>query len=163
VESIQMRRYRGIPGLRAVSAGTSAHNDQQVAEFRLSQRALLAGSPSLRRIGEDEKDFLVFHSHGFDAFESRSHEARFFATAASQNGRLTPTHIALGCSGCHQSPGVGSFTSYSRAQFAQPKDMFVMVHASTEAQEDDAAVRAVKSQPLWKALEAILVNDADLN
>lgn len=145
VESIQLRRYRSI-----------AKNDQQFAEYRLSQRALLAGESSLRRVGEEEKDFLTFHSHGLDAFESSSPEARFFEGAALQNVRFAPTHTALGCSSCHQSSGVGSFTSYSRAQFARPKDMFVMVHASTEVQENDAAVRAVKSRPVWETLVTMI-------
>jgi len=149
VESIQLRRYLRIP--RDVNDGPLFRDTQQFSEFRLSQRALLEARPSLRRIGEDENGFVTFHSHGLDAFESSSEE-----TGVSQRPRFSPTTPMLICAGCHQGIGVNSFTSYSRMQFADSKDLFVMVHASDEATESQTAVSEVKAQPLWERLQVLM-------
>lgn len=151
-ETIQLRRYRSIPDRHA--AFERAH-DPQVAEFRLSQRALLEGQQSLRRVADDEKDFPTFNTHGLDFFEPGWPEAETLGSQ-SNGGRFGPSSRVLECRACHENPGVGSFTTYSRMQFEPAERQFVLLHASTDKQEEAAALRDLKAGATWKLLHAMM-------
>lgn len=100
-ETVQLRQYRSIPDRHAAFEGG---NDPQVAEFRLSQRALLEGRPSLRRAADDEKGFSTFNTQGFDFFfEPASPET---LSLQSQGVRFGPSRVLAVCQACHQNPGV---------------------------------------------------------
>lgn len=148
-ETVQLRQYRSLPG-HAPLAGSQ---DPKVAEFRLSQRALLEGRPSLRRVADDEKDFSTFSTQGFDFFfEPASPET---LSLQSQGVRFGPSRV-LACIACHQNPGVGSFTTYSRMQFAPAERQFILLHASTDEREEAAALRDLKASAIWKSLHAMM-------
>ena len=151
-ETVQIRRYRSIPERHAVF---ERGYDPQVAEFRLSQSALLVGQPSLRRIAADEKDFPTFMTHGFDFFEPDSSEAQVLSSQ-SQGGRFGPRSRVLECRTCHQNPGVGSFTTYSRMQFESAERQFILLHASTDEQEEAAALRELKASATWRLLHSMM-------
>jgi hypothetical protein len=113
-ESVQLRVYRAIdPDPRRNYINNERFRAQQdVFEFRLDRRKLLAGENSLRAVGASEKEFPTFMTHGIDDFESR-----------------TPLQDApiFRCQACHYDPGVQSLLSHSRAHFgplpAQPPDL----------------------------------------
>lgn len=150
-ETVQLRQYRSIPDRHAAF---ERGNDPQVAEFRLSQRALLEGRPSLRRVADDEKGFSTFGTQGFDFFfEPASPET---LSLQSQGVRFGPSRVLAACQACHQNPGVGSFTTYSRMQFEPAERQFILLHASTEEQEAAAALRDLKASATWKLLHAMM-------
>ena len=101
--------------------------------FMISFRT--ASASSLRRIAEDESQFQVFLTHGFD-FEG-------------------PSVTLERCRNCHQGIGVISFTSYSRVQF-ENKHTFIMVHAGSEAEESAAAVTYLEGRESWKLLQRLM-------
>lgn len=143
-ETVQLRQYR-----------SKRDPDPKVAEFRLSERALLEGRPSLRRVADDEKDFSTFSTQGFDLFfEPGSPEAETLSLQL-QGGRFGPGRV-LECRECHQNPGVGSFTTYSRMQFERAERQFILVHASTDEQEQAATLRDLKAGAIWKLLHAMM-------
>jgi len=150
-ETVQLRRYRSIPDRRAFFE--PGHD--QVTEFRLSERALLDGRPSLRRVADDEKDFPIFNTHGFDFFEPGSPDAETLSPQ-SRSSRFGPSSRILECSSCHQNPGVGSFTTYSRMQFEPAERQFVLLHATTDQQEEAATFRELNAGATWKLLHAMM-------
>jgi hypothetical protein len=131
-ESVQLRKYLEIPtqftidwrGLR-----------QRRAEFQITRRDLSMGKIALRRISDDESQFTVFATHGFDL--------------------EGPSVTLKRCSNCHQGIGVISFTSYSRVQF-ENKDTFIMMHASNEAAEGSAALAYLQKLDSWKLLQRLM-------
>lgn len=63
--------------------------------------------------------------------------------------RLPPT-------GPTATEGVGSFTTYSRMQFEHAERQFILLHASTDEQEEAAALRDLKAGATWKLLHAMM-------
>ncbi len=59
------------------------------------------------------------------------------------------------CHKCHQDVGVASFTSYSRLHF-EPNHLFVLVHASTDAQEAATAITYLQSRYSWRLLQRLM-------
>jgi hypothetical protein len=85
--------------------GTGAHS-QDFFEFTLSRERLFSGQAGgLRAIGQGEKGFAFFVSHGIDPFE-RDEAPEDFAGA-----------VLRSCSACHEAAGMHSFLSYSRERF----------------------------------------------
>ena len=134
-ESVQLRRYLGIPPHFTIDYNGAM---QQVAEFQFTRRSLAQGRIELRRVGEDEPDFPVFDTQGIDFFEDRS----------IQGGSRT----LCGCHGCHQGVGAISFTSYSRVHF-EHKVFFILMRATTEAQEASVATMYLQGRDSWKLLQ----------
>src|SRR5947208_7488066 len=131
-ESVQLRRYLEIPAQFTIDwRGVM----QRRAEFQMTRRGLRKGEIGLRRVGEDESQFSVFATHGFD-FEG-------------------PSVTLERCRSCHQGIGVISFTSYSRVQF-ENKHTFIMVHAGSEAEESAAAVTYLEGRESWKLLQRLM-------
>jgi hypothetical protein len=136
-ESVQLRRYREIPRKFTIDYDGKM---QDVAEFQVSRRAILKGELSLRRVGENEDQFSVFATHGFDFFESGED---FKGSRALRR-----------CHSCHQGVGVASFTTYSRVQF-ETEHLFKPIHAGSEMQESVAAIAYLQSSDSWKLLERL--------
>jgi len=131
-ESIQLRRYREIPQQYTIDwAGVM----QRSAEFQLTRRPLQRGNVALRRVSEDEYQFPVFVSHGFDL--------------------EGPTLTLRSCHSCHQGIGVFSFTSYSRVQF-ENKHTFILVHEASEPEESAAALAFLQGRESWKSLQHLM-------
>lgn len=103
-ESVQLRVYRAIdPDPRNNYINNERFRAQQdIFEFRLDRKKLLAGENSLHAVGASEKEFPTFMTHGIDDFESQ----------APPQG--VPT---FRCQACHDDQGVQSFISHSRAHF----------------------------------------------
>ena len=131
-ETVQIRRYLEIPSRFTIDWDGRM---QRAAEFQLTRGGLRQGEVPLRRVGQDEAQFQVFLTHGFDL------EGPF--------STLKRCHI------CHQGIGVISFTSYSRVQFAD-KDSFIMVRAGQEAEETAAAIKYLETQESWKQLQRMM-------
>jgi hypothetical protein len=91
-ESLQIRVFRSIP-----TAASFSPSDQAMFEFRFDRRALFSGKPGLLPVGRDEKEFPVFFSHGFDAFETPN--------------RVSQVQIMASCSACHADSGIHSVRS----------------------------------------------------
>jgi hypothetical protein len=103
-ESVQIRVYRAI---HSDPSGTATPS-QDVCEFTLSRERLFSGQAGgLRAIAPGEREFLIFHSHGFDAFEMHENPERFQG------------EVLRGCSVCHDAAGMNSFLSYSRDRFSR--------------------------------------------
>src|SRR3984957_16111529 len=101
-ESVQVRVYRAI---HFDLGGTGAHS-QDFFEFTLSRERLFSGQAGgLRAIGQGEKEFAFFLSHGMDPFESEEAPERFAG------------EVLKSCSACHEAAGLHSFLSYSRERF----------------------------------------------
>ena len=131
-ESIQLRRYLEIPAQFTVDwRGVM----QRRAEYQFTRRTLRQGEIGLRRVGEDESQFSVFLTHGFDL--------------------EGPSVTLERCRSCHQGIGVISFTSYSRVQF-ENKHTFIMVHAGSAAAESAAAVTYLEGRESWKLLQSLM-------
>lgn len=114
LESLQLRVYR------AVVAGTGVTNaqngrDQDFFEFRLDRRTLFSGKPGLVAIGDDDKEFPVFGSHGRDEFETPS--------------GYPPPKILGSCPACHIGSGIHSVQS--REQIVR-----VRQHAAADVLDD---------------------------
>jgi hypothetical protein len=113
-ESVQLRTYRRIGEMtpqvfldaHRIEEGFFARAGQDFGEFRLNRVALFsARAGGLLPIGQDEKDFLTFSSHGNDVFEQR--------VAGSRDGADSATgRIVAGCHDCHSAPGIYSVNSY---------------------------------------------------
>src|SRR5205085_567459 len=131
-ESVQLRRYLEIPTQFTIDWGGVM---QRRAEFQLTRRPLRQGEIALRRVGDNESQFSVFVTHGFD-FEG-------------------PLVTLERCRNCHQGIGVISFTSYSRVQF-ENRHTFIMVHAGSEAAEGAAAVAYLEDRESWKLLQRLM-------
>jgi len=130
-ESVQLRVYRAIdPDPRRNYINSERFRAQQdVFEFRLDRRKLLAGERSLRAVDASEKEFPTFMTHGLDDFESH-----------------TPPQDApiFRCQACHYDQGVQSFISHSRAHFRPLPDPPPDLLESTPEQE---AARDAKWRP----------------
>jgi hypothetical protein len=100
-ESVQLRAYRGLDFAHPWPDPVRFRAAQDVFEFKLDRRQLLAGASGLRAINSEEKEFPTFLSHGIDFFESHNEQA-------------SPV---LNCVPCHYDPGVQSFISLTRAHF----------------------------------------------
>lgn len=131
-ETVQLRRYLEIPAQYTIDwRGVM----QRRAEFQITRRALSQSKIALRRIGDEESQFTIFATHGFDL--------------------EGPSVTLKRCSNCHQGIGVISFTSYSRVQF-ENKNTFIMVHAGNEAAESAAALAYLEKRDSWKQLQRLI-------
>jgi hypothetical protein len=134
-ESIQLRRYQEVP------AGNVLDYDgriQQVAEFQLTRLELTRDSVGLRRVTENERQFLVFRSHEIDVFE------RGWDATKQRVEQLRSCHI------CHQGVGVASFESYS------PRSGGVLLRASTEEEETISAIKYLQTRDSWLVLQRLM-------
>jgi hypothetical protein len=129
-ESVQLRRYREIPTVTRFDFGKM----QQPAEFQFTRRTLSQCTLGMRRLGQDEPQFRIFSSHGFD-----------------MEG---PFVVLQSCGSCHQGAGAISFTSYSRVHFER-QNLFIMMHAAGEPQEGAAALAFLRSRGSWKIFERL--------
>jgi len=101
-ESLQLRVYRAI---HFDLGGTGTHS-QDFFEFTLSRERLFSGQAGgLGAIGQGEKEFAFFLSHGIDPFEQEEAPEGFGGT------------VLKSCSACHEAAGMHSFLSYSRERF----------------------------------------------
>ena len=139
-ESVQLRVYRAIdPDPRRNFMNSGRFREQQdVFEFRLERRKLLAGESGLRAVGANEKEFPTFMTHGIDDFESAKppQEAAIFR-----------------CQACHYDSGVQSFISHSRMHFIPPPQPPDLV----ESKPEQEAVRDAKWRPAHPELNGELV------
>jgi hypothetical protein len=104
-ESVQIRVYRSIPAGTAIRQ-PEALRTQDVFQFTLSRRKLFDGpAGSLSEVLRDEKEFMLFRSHGIDWFE---HEGD------PESDRFS---VLNQCANCHASPGIHSVLSYSERRF----------------------------------------------
>jgi hypothetical protein len=131
-ESVQLRRYLEIPAQFTIDWRGIM---QRPAEFQITRRDLGQGKIALRRIGNNESQFTVFATHGFDL--------------------EGPSVTLERCRNCHQGIGVISFTSYSRVQF-EHEHTFIMMHAGDEAEESAAAVTYLEGRESWKLLQRMM-------
>lgn len=139
-ESVQLRVYRAIdPDPRRNYINTERFRAQQdVFEFRLDRRKLLAGENSLRAVGANEKEFPTFMTHGVDDFESP----------------MPPQDAPIfRCQACHYDPGVQSFISHSRMHFIPPPQPPDLVESTPEQE----AGRDLKWRPAHPELNVELV------
>jgi hypothetical protein len=119
-ESVQIRVYRAI---HFDSSGT-ATSSQDVSEFTLSRERLFSGqSGGLRAVAQGDREFALFHSHGFDAFEMHENLERFEGIELRS------------CSVCHDAAGMNSFLSYSRDRFSRLDGPPPKLIASTPSRE----------------------------
>jgi len=152
-ESVQLRKYVAIDPAMPVFAHRPG--DQIRAEFRLVQRALLEGKPSLRRVAEGEADFPVFATQGVDFFEQRSNPYVHVSTTEKPFGPRGATLQV--CVACHSMPGVISFTTYSRSHVVEPgQPMFVPIGAGHEHQEIAKQLRALDGTSSWNKLTTMM-------
>lgn len=152
-ESVQLRKYVAIDPNMPVFVHRPG--DQRRAEFRLSQRALLEGKPSLRRVAEEESEFPVFATQGADAFEQRWNPVVRAFTSEKPFGPRGA--IVERCVACHSMPGVISFTTYSRSHFVAPGEpMFVLIHAASEEQEIAKQISALSESAGWNKLQVMM-------
>ena len=104
-ESVQIRVYRSIPKGADIRQN-EARATQDGFEFRLSRGKLFSGDAGgLRGVRRDEKDFMLFRSHGIDWFEMSSEPEKDQGLVLNQ------------CASCHASPGIHSVLSYSQRRF----------------------------------------------
>lgn len=81
------------------------HGDQDFFELRFSRRKVFAGEAGgLRAVGQDERDFFVFQSHGFDHLEQEPDR---------QIWKRMPVTLQA-CAACHRGLGIHSMLSVTR-------------------------------------------------
>jgi hypothetical protein len=113
-EDVQIRVHRAISKTIPESFifdSNAEHTAQDFFEIKLSRTKLFAGhSGGLRALARDEKEFLLFQSHGADPFD------RVKENESMERGRITTLKL---CVYCHFSPGIHSMNSHSGLMGAQ--------------------------------------------
>jgi len=113
-EDVQIRVYRAIS--KTIPEGfnfdfNAERTAQHFFEIKLSRAKLFAGHPGgLRALARDEKEFLLFQSHGDDPFD------RVKENESMERERVTTLKL---CVFCHSSPGIHSMNSHSELMGAQ--------------------------------------------
>ena len=139
-ESVQVRVYRAI---HFDLGGTGAHS-QDFFEFTLSRERLLSGQAGgLRAIGQGEKEFAFFLSHGIDPFEEEEAPERFAGTGLRS------------CSACHEAAGMHSFLSYSRERFGPVDVPPPKLNVSTPSLETATQIQWIERQRSLKLTEEV--------
>jgi hypothetical protein len=113
-EDVQIRVHRAIS--KTIPEGfnfdsNAERTSQDFFEIKLSRAKLFAGhSGGLRALARDEKEFLLFLSHGDDPFDQlRENESM-------ERERITTLKF---CVNCHFMPGIHSMNSHSGLMDAQ--------------------------------------------
>jgi hypothetical protein len=113
-EDVQIRVHRAIS--RTIPEGFNFDSNaertaQDFFEIKLSRAKLFAGhSGGLRALARDEKEFLIFMSHGDDPIEwVKDNESM-------ERERITTLKF---CVNCHSRPGIHSMNSHSNLMDAQ--------------------------------------------
>jgi hypothetical protein len=105
MESVQIRHYReSAPDGSPMNSSDHefARRSQSILEFKLDRVALFSGEYSgLRSVNSADQGFILFMSHGFDAFEDLEPVEKF------------PPVLSF-CAMCHSSPGVQSVLSLTQ-------------------------------------------------
>ena len=139
-ESVQVRVYRAI---HFDLGGTGAHS-QDFFEFTLSRERLLSGQAGgLRAIGQGEKEFAFFLSHGMDPFESEEAPERFAGA------------VLKSCSACHEAAGMHSFLSYSRERFGPFDVPPPKLNVSTPSLETATQIQWIERQRSLRLTEEV--------
>jgi hypothetical protein len=139
-ESVQVRVYRAI---HFDLGGTGAHS-QDFFEFTLSRERLLsAQAGGLRAIGQGEKEFAFFLSHGMDPFESEEAPERFAGA------------VLKSCSACHEAAGMHSFLSYSRERFGPFDVPPPKLNVSTPSLETATQIQWIERQRSLRLTEEV--------
>ena len=139
-ESVQVRVYRAI---HFDLGGTGAHS-QDFFEFTLSRERLLsAQAGGLRAIGQGEKEFAFFLSHGIDPFEEEEAPERFAGIGLRS------------CSACHEAAGMHSFLSYSRERFGPVDVPPPKLNVSTPSLETATQIQWIERQRSLRLTEEV--------
>ena len=139
-ESVQVRVYRAI---HFDLGGTGAHS-QDFFEFTLSRERLLSGQAGgLRAIGQGEKEFAFFLSHGMDPYESEEAPERFAGA------------VLKSCSACHEAAGMHSFLSYSRERFGPFDVPPPKLNVSTPSLETATQIQWIERQRSFRLTEEV--------
>jgi len=107
-EQVQIRVHRAIS--KTIPEGVDLNSNeertsQDFFEIKLSRAKLLTGhSGGLRALARDEKEFLLFGSHGTDPFD------RLKENESMERARITTLKF---CVNCHFRPGIHSMMSHS--------------------------------------------------
>jgi hypothetical protein len=105
---MQIRVHRAISKTIPLGVDISSNperDSQDFFEFKLSRVKLFAhDSGGLRTVARDEKEFLLFMSHGVDPFD------RLKENEPMERNRITTVQF---CVNCHYRPGIHSMTSLS--------------------------------------------------
>lgn len=141
-ESVQIRVYRSIPKGAEIRPN-EALRTQDGFEFRLSRRKLFSGEAGgLREVLRDEKDFMLFRSHGIDWFERSSEPEKDQGLVLNQ------------CASCHASPGIHSVLSYSERRFEQSLRLPALAETKI-ANEEYMTTGWKRSQYEWGLLKGL--------
>ncbi len=107
-EQVQIRVHRAISKTIPESVDLDSNEErtsQDFFEIKLSRVKLLAGdSGGLRALARDEKEFLLFGSHGTDPFDQLKENESI------ERHRITTLQF---CVNCHYRPGIHSMMSHS--------------------------------------------------
>ena len=107
-EQMQIRVHRAISKTIPLGVDLSSNperDSQDFFEFKLSRVKLFAlDTGGLRALARDEKEFLLFMSHGIDPFD------RLKENEPMERHRITTLRF---CVNCHYRPGIHSMTSLS--------------------------------------------------
>jgi hypothetical protein len=139
-ESVQLRVYRAI---HFDLGGTGSHS-QDFFEFTLSRERLFSGQAGgLRAIGQGEKEFAFFLSHGIDPFEEEEAPERFAGIGLRS------------CSACHEAAGMHSFLSYSRERFGPVDVPPPKLNVSTPSLETATQIQWIERQRSLRLTEEV--------
>jgi hypothetical protein len=125
-----------------VTETVQMRNSQGVFEIKLSRRDLLAGKPSLKAVGPDdrERDYLLFM--GGNAGEG-------------------PSKVLGSCFPCHQGEGINSVRSYRRFKQLPLTPRVEPELIATKREDEEMWSRAWKSNRYeWGLLQGLIQNGA---
>jgi hypothetical protein len=140
-ESVQIRVHRTIPTAipEALNLDSNeARTSLDVFEFKLSRARLFAGiAGGLGPVAQDEKEFPLFRSHGYDPFE-----------LAPEHGPIERHlgSVLMSCAHCHFRPGIHSVLSRER---------HALIVSWDPKYEADGAIGWKHGQYNWGLLEGL--------
>jgi hypothetical protein len=144
-EQAQIRVHRAIS--RTIPLGVDISSNEEPAsqdfyEFKLSRVKLFAGdSGGLRALARDEKEFLLFGSHGDDPFDLLKENE------SMERHRVTTLRF---CVNCHYRPGIHSMMSLV-GQMGEQADLI----ASDLNQETNVTLEWKQAKSQWKSLQEL--------
>jgi hypothetical protein len=147
-ESVQLRVFRAIAGVRPDGGRPVDYDAQDFYEFTRSRALLFAGTTGgLRPRGRDDKDFhtqlLVLPQDEFELQDNRPFEGRMALPMRS-------------CLGCHDRPGIYSFRSYTGEVYPRGRYYLPYLQASHGPDEQGRLSASRKrEQYSWGLLQGL--------
>ncbi len=142
VRQMQLINDQGKPVTTSVTESLQMRG-QGVFELKLSRRAFLEGKPSLKVVGEDdrERDYLLFMGH---------------------NAGDGPSKVLNSCFHCHQRRGINSVLSYGRFKPLPLTPTVSPALIATKREDEEMGSRVWKGNRYeWGLLRGLIHRDID--